>query len=119
MRHVLLCLAIALIATQAAAESVYFASATTPPTPLQQRLARERGAITASISDAPNRSSFSATTSNTTRAADRAAWAETVTALRAAFDGLGLDLHVGGLDDLLPLVDLVLQEPGRVGGRGA
>jgi dienelactone hydrolase len=43
MRHVLLWLAIALFATQAAAESVHFPSATTPPTPLQQRLARERG----------------------------------------------------------------------------
>jgi dienelactone hydrolase len=42
MRHVLLWLAITLVATQAAAESVHFPSATTPPTPLQQRLARER-----------------------------------------------------------------------------
>ena len=32
-----------LVAMPAAAESVHFPSATTPPTPLQQRLARERG----------------------------------------------------------------------------
>jgi dienelactone hydrolase len=43
MRHVLLWLAIALFATQAAAEGVHFPSATTPPSPLQQRLAHERG----------------------------------------------------------------------------
>jgi hypothetical protein len=43
MRRVLLWLVISLLATPAAAESVHFPSATTPPTPLQQRLARERG----------------------------------------------------------------------------
>src|SRR5262245_12148599 len=43
MRQVLLWLALALLATTAAAEPVRFPSATTPPTPLQQRLARERG----------------------------------------------------------------------------
>jgi dienelactone hydrolase len=43
MRQVLLWLVLALLATPAAAEPVRFPSATTPPTPLQQRLARERG----------------------------------------------------------------------------
>jgi poly(3-hydroxybutyrate) depolymerase len=42
MRQVLLWLVIALLATPAMAEPVHFPSATTPPTPLQQRLARER-----------------------------------------------------------------------------
>ncbi|MBI2741836.1 MAG: dienelactone hydrolase family protein [Rhodospirillales bacterium] len=35
----------ALVATPAAAESVHFPSATTPPSPLQQRLAHERGQV--------------------------------------------------------------------------
>jgi hypothetical protein len=42
MRQVLLSLVIALLATPATAAPVHFPSATTPPTPLQQRLARER-----------------------------------------------------------------------------
>jgi dienelactone hydrolase len=43
MKLLLLLLSTALLASPATAETVHFPSGTTPPTPLQQRLARERG----------------------------------------------------------------------------